>query len=222
MIQKKKIVTLILLIYFLPCRSENSTHRSRFSSLKNNNKRRFCSPIRLYANHCATFQLNISGTNILLSGDVETNPGPSLCSLCSKTVRKNSKTVSCYRCQQKSHLSCVDPKKKASITEWMCQQCLPSVLPFCNVRDLSQLDQEIAQQQHQDLHLEKLKQNKHLLSIAHLNTQSMVSTFDEFMLFVDRYDFDVITLTETWLKDNPFLLDYVKIDGYEMHFHNRD
>ena len=222
MIQKKKIVVLILLIYFLPSRSENSNHGSTFSISKNNNKRRFCSPIRLYANHCAVFQLNISGTDILLSGDIETNPGPSLCSMCLKTVRKNSKIVSCDRCQQKSHLRCVDPRKKASITEWLCPQCLPSILPFCNVRDLSLIDQEIAQQEHQDLELERLNQNRNLFSIAHLNTQSMVSTFDEFMLFVNRYDFDVITLTETWLKDNPFLLEYVKIEGYKTYFHNRD
>ena len=50
----------------------------------------------------------------------------------------------------------------------------------------------------------------------------MVSTFYELMLFVNRYDFDVITLTETWLKDNPFLLEYVKIEGYKMYYHNRD
>ena len=104
----------------------------------------------------------------------------------------------------------------------MCSHCLPSVLPFCNVRDLNRIDQEIAQQHHQDLQLEKLNDSRNLFSIAHLNTQSMVSTFDEFMLFVNKYDFDVITLTETWLKDNPFLLEYVNIDGYTMYFHNRD
>ena len=31
-----------------------------------------------------------------------------------------------------------------------------------------------------------------------------------------------ITLSETWLKDNPHLLDYVKIDCYEAKFRNRE
>jgi len=90
------------------------------------------------------------------------------------------------------------------------------------VRDLHRIDEEIIQQQHENLQLEKLNENRHLFSVVHLNTQSMVSTFDEFMLFVDKYNFDAITLTETWLKDNLYLLDYVKIEGYTMYYHNRD
>ena len=31
-----------------------------------------------------------------------------------------------------------------------------------------------------------------------------------------------MTLSKTWLKDNPHLLDYVKIDGYEVKFRNRE
>ena len=38
--------------------------------------------------------------------------------------------------------------------------------------------------------------------------------------------FDIMTLSETfyetWLKDNPHLLDYVKIDGYEVKFRNSE
>ena len=217
-----KKVILLLLVYFVACRAENLTHSSRFQYWKNSNKQRLCAPIRLYPNHCAAFQLIISGNNILLCGDVESNPGPSICMICSKTARKNSKLVNCCRCHQKSHLRCVDPKMRSNITNWMCPQCLPSILPFCNVRDLLDINEEIIQQHHQDLQLQKLNENRHLFSIAHLNTQSMVSTFDEFMLFVNKYNFDVITLTETWLKDNPYLLDYVKIEGYTMYYHNRN
>ena len=31
-----------------------------------------------------------------------------------------------------------------------------------------------------------------------------------------------MTLSETWLKDNPHLLDYVKIDGYKVTLGNRE
>ena len=56
----------------------------------------------------------------------------------------------------------------------------------------------------------------------HLNTQSMVSTFDEFILTINQFPFDIITLSETWLKDNRHLLDYVSIPGYVNLFRNRD
>ena len=145
MIQKKKIVMLILLIYFLPCRTENSTHRSRFSPSKNNNKRRFCSPIRLYANHCATFQLNISGRiaihQLIISGDVELNPGPIIkpsCPVCDKTVRSNSKKLQCNTCKDYIHIKCSKLKTtvKQRTVQLQCHKCLLSNLPFfgCNTR----------------------------------------------------------------------------------------
>ncbi|XP_028409262.1 uncharacterized protein LOC114531856 [Dendronephthya gigantea] len=49
-----------------------------------------------------------------------------------------------------------------------------------------------------------------------------MSTFDEFILTINQFPFDIITLSETWLKDNPYLLDYVSIPGYVNVFRNRD
>ena len=45
-----------------------------------------------------------------------------------------------------------------------------------------------------------IENNSKNLSIAHLNTQSLCSTFDEFSVFVNTYCFDIMALTETWLK----------------------
>ena len=67
-----------------------------------------------------------------------------------------------------------------------------------------------------------LKEKSAQLKIMHLNTQSMVSTFNEFQLVINKYPFDVITLSETWLKNNPELLEYVKIPGYQMEYRNRE
>ena len=47
-------------------------------------------------------------------------------------------------------------------------------------------------------------------------------TFDEFTCMLNTQKFDIMTLSKTWLKDNPHLLDYVKIDGYEVKFRNRE
>ena len=37
-----------------------------------------------------------------------------------------------------------------------------------------------------------------------------------------QYPFDVLTLSETWLKDNRQLLEYVSIPGYNFEFRNRE
>ena len=39
---------------------------------------------------------------------------------------------------------------------------------------------------------------------------------------INQYPFDIITMSETWLKDNKYLLDYVSIPGYVNVFQNRD
>ena len=56
----------------------------------------------------------------------------------------------------------------------------------------------------------------------HLNSQSMASTFNEFLSVVNQYPMDVITLSETWLKNNPALLEYAAIPGYSAVFRNRE
>ena len=55
------------------------------------NKRRYCAPINLYANHSAMFQL-------IISGDIETNSGPVNCDSCQKTVRSNQRQLVCENC----------------------------------------------------------------------------------------------------------------------------
>ena len=56
----------------------------------------------------------------------------------------------------------------------------------------------------------------------HLNTQCMTSTFNEFLLTMKQFPMDVITLSETWLKNNPALLEYVSVPGYSAVFRNRE
>ena len=48
----------------------------------------------------------------------------------------------------------------------------------------------------------------------------MTSTFDQFTVFMEKYNFDIITLSETWL--NPNVLEYVKMLGYNIYFKNRN
>jgi len=184
------------------------------------NKPRWSAPIGYYANHVSTYKL-------MISGDIEVNPGPVICQECQKTVRKNSKRLECEVCKEFVHQKCL---KDAVInmtnqqTSWTCSLCAFSTLPFHNVRDILTVQSQefqVAEDQ-SDEHLQILSDNRNLLSVAHLNTQSMISTFDQFTVFAERYKFDIITMSETWLKDNPHLLEYVKIPGYATFFNNRN
>ena len=55
----------------------------------------------------------------------------------------------------------------------------------------------------------------------HVNTQSMVSTFDDLVFAIERFNFDVVCMSETWLKDSNLLLQHVYIPGYTQLFNNR-
>lgn len=39
---------------------------------------------------------------------------------------------------------------------------------------------------------------------------------------IKEYPFDIVTMSETWLKDNLLRLQYVTIPGYSQVFRNRD
>ena len=36
------------------------------------------------------------------------------------------------------------------------------------------------------------------------------------------YQYDIITLSETWLKDNHYLIEHVQMPGYELDYRNRN
>ena len=73
-----------------------------------------------------------------------------------------------------------------------------------------------------DKHVAALENKTNLLKFLHLNTQSLVSIFNEFYVTLAKYPFDVVALSETWLRQNKMLLDYVHIPGYELLYNNRD
>ena len=68
-------------------------------------------------------------------------------------------------------------------------------------------------------HIVKILQDQSKnLRIMHVNTQSVVSTFNEFLLMTETCPMDIITMSETWLKNNSALLEYVTIPGYTTVF----
>ena len=39
---------------------------------------------------------------------------------------------------------------------------------------------------------------------------------------MNRYQFDIVAVSETWLKDNKTQLEYVQINGYSSVWKNRE
>ena len=54
---------------------------------------------------------------------------------------------------------------------------------------------------------ETLKEHPKDLKIIHFSNQSMVSSFYEFQVLVSQLPMDIIAMSETWLRNNPALLD---------------
>ena len=84
---------------------------------------------------------------ILLSGDVESNPGPVKfpCTRCCKAVIQNDRAILCNRCKNWNHAACCGISHKqyqlhtvlGDTEEWLCHACIASDLLFGNVSTIS-------------------------------------------------------------------------------------
>ena len=182
---------------------------------------------------------------LLLSGDIESNPGPanptesnrnrkqnksfpSFCQQCNKKVKANSKRLLCIHWNNMVHLKCIGTNstkrlKSYDPQRWICYRCYLKKLPFFNTQNLSKETISVTDQAIQNnVHSETLERYRNHLGIAHQSTQSMSSTFDEFQVMVYHHTFDIITLSETWLRNFTNLLQYVQIPAYSFRYKNRD
>ena len=197
----------------------NTQDKQLSYSIKQSNRR-----TRYYANSAAPFHVLIS-----LRFGIEENSGPKVlypkCLLCYKTVRSNQQHCVCEFCRSVSHSACLDLSFKHStrLLIHICDLCLHRTLPFANYAkdlDLSCCDsnesfeQDMLDDMGNDKHIAALENKANLLKFLHLNTQSLVSTFNEFYITLAKYPFDVVALSETLLRKNKMLHDFVQIPGY--------
>ena len=104
---------------------------------------------------------------------------------------------------------------------WSCHVCLLRKLPLYHQDVLLMNKNEEAVDNCINTHVTKLQELKPHISICHLDAQSMTSTFYEFQYMVNGSKFDIITLSETWSKNDNFLLEYVSLPGYKFCYRNR-
>jgi len=161
-------------------------------------KRTFYSaPVSYYSNHC-------SCNKLLLCGDIEINPGPVLCTSCNETVRINSKRLECLTCREQLHYKCSKMKIQFQNSrvpyQWTCHSCTLSLLPYFGIRALDDSDAAVGHDPADEFippSVALLNEHRQHLSVAHLNTQSMTSTFPQFETFLTTHKFDIVTLSET-------------------------
>ena len=206
-------------------------------------------PVAYYSNTSATQKLILSGDIEENPGPIQdkkpveapaaqrikTKPK---CPNCTKTVQSNHKRFLCTVCLDLYHAKCINLKgnelrniRADNPQDWLCTKCQITTLPFFNCQQeeflnaITDHNNNIANNPLEDLideHLEALTSKSKQLKLMHLNTQSMVSTFDELLVTIKEYPFDVVAMSETWMKNNPHLLQYVSIPGYTNLFRNRD
>ena len=110
----------------------------------------------------------------------------------------------CTYCKLLTHLHCTNAKtltisNTKNAKEWICFSCASIELPFRKVKD--ELSANIkSDANYPNEHLEKIELKKHMI----------------FMIIQTK--FDVITLSETWLKNDKHLLEYVRLPGYEFAY----
>ena len=73
----------------------------------------------------------------------------------------------------------------------------------------------------QNEHHQKLNEHSKHTSFAHLNIQAIMSTFNEFVMMLPEYQFDIVALSETWFQDCSFQQNYTQINGYNSVFRKR-
>lgn len=173
----------------------------RFNHKKDKKSRRRC---LYYLNSCAYRQLLLQG------GDISVNPGPAVlkpsaprCSGCERPVAKNHKRCICSVCAQRfltqntcCHLfqrngfalSALSPFFHFIITTCFC--LIPAVRVNCRWLKILLWSTNMSVRSLRDL-----ARSDYVI----INTQSMVSSFDELLAMIQEYPFNIVTMSETYM-----------------------
>ena len=142
---------------------------------------------------------------LLLSGDVESNPGPVRypCTVCSKPVRSNQRGIECSMCGKWTHAKCcgVSPEEYLRLGEcedelWYCPSCWASELPFFNCSAMSgtagapfgTLNDTLGEPEEAGSgeSFGGGGVSGHLV-VCHLNIRSLVSKLEELQIFLEKH-----------------------------------
>ena len=124
--------------------------------------------------------------------------------------------LKCIGTNSTKRLKSYDPQRRIYYRYYLKE------LPFFNTQNLSEEIISITDQTIQNnVHSEALETNRNHLSITHLNAQSMSSKFDEFQVMLYHHPFDIIMLSETRLRKDTNLLQYIQIPRHSFCYKNK-
>lgn len=187
---------------------------------------------------------------LLLSGDVECNPGPRPprfpCGICMKAVRKQDTGIFCEECKFWHHTKCIDMSLREyenlgnSDDDWFCFKCsLPQFTDsfFEDPRETSSLAESLLSDNHNNEQDEsqELREGEHFPELievrksyrnnfiaAHLNINSIQNKFEEIkeVLQTQRL-LDFMAIAETKL-DPSYPASQFQVQGYRQYRLDRD
>ena len=84
----------------------------------------------------------------------------------------------------------------------------------------SQRKLEIHSDSDHQIHHKVLDENRKHFSVCHLNIQSIKHSIPQLEAMLLNHKFDILTLSETWLVENPALLNQLSFSGYQKFIYN--
>ena len=133
----------------------------------------------------------------------------------------------CIHCKCLLHLQCstlkaiLIIKDSCKAHEWVCKSCHLTELSFSGLCEFQEIT-ATSPKTINSIDILNFKSHRKHLSVGNLNTQSIVSLFDEFNVILQKHPFHTLTLSETQLKNDANLLNYIQISGSKLSCKNRN
>ena len=165
---------------------------------------------------------------LILSGDIELNPGPTYkypCVRCEKPVRRNQKGIQCDTCDKWYHSNCVPISDAEYFRLSNCDDVFSCAL--CSLPCLSESFFTCSSTStlpppslppHRPSNCDSSATN---LLVVHMNIRSLLPHLDELKITVGKLKPDILVISESWL-DNTIHDNEISIDGYHSTRHDRD
>jgi len=170
---------------------------------------------------------------ILLSGDIELNPGPRQykhpCGVCSKPVKSNQKGIQCEVCNFWLHTRCIGipddeyRQLQSSVDPWCCKRCQEEALPYHNVSNSDYIfnTSNPASVLNTSAHHSTTSAPQSpspSLTVLYTNCRSILPKLDHLRILVTAHNPHIIAICETWLDAN-ITNDELLIPGFSVIHH---
>ena len=180
-----------------------------------------------YANCDSSFQQS----RLLTSGDVSINPGlssnPPKCSVCSKSITRNHRALSCDRCEKWCHIKCgkVKPSEYKNLQrlttfDWTCPRCLQATEASFLRNELETtnifVDNPNPNVNRPIDELTVINNNLYEypgLKFGHINVNGLKGKLSEIHTLLFETSLDILAITETKLA-NDTSDEEIGIEGY--------